>query len=388
MSSKTKEESNIKSNANNVFYIPILSFFTGGGFLDMGFEKAGFNIVWTNENNVVFTNLYAEGYSSWRKSMGKTDVTISEKASVESLKASEILTKAFEGNKPDIFGIIGGPPCPDFSTGGKHNGSEGDRGRLTKTFVDLLCKIQPAFFMMENVAGLHRVKKHREFLYRMEDELRNSGYYIEHSILNAINFGVPQNRERIFVAGIKKSLAKKYPGYCNDTIWFPWPKVKKYDGALTKYKWPKVSGIDEPPSMPKSIPEVLFVNSILVSKDNRDKVPNANNIFRAYSEKFETIPEGDTSGWSFKRLHRYRYSPTTCYGHNEVHLHPWEHRRLSLREAMRLQGIPDTYRLPEDGALSKKFKLVSNGVPVPLAKYVAKSMKKVIMMIIQNGDNL
>ena len=98
-------------------------------------------------------------------------------------------------------------------------------------------------------------------------------------------------------------------------------------------------------------------------------------VFKAYSDKFKTVKEGDTSRKSFKRLHRHRFSPTVCYGHNEVHLHPWKNRRLSVREAMRIQGIPDTYELQSDMPLTAKFTLVSNGVPVPLASKVAEKLK-------------
>jgi len=105
---------------------------------------------------------------------------------------------------------------------------------------------------------------------------------------------------------------------------------------------------------------------------------NSNDVFKAKSDKFNLIREGDTSRKSFKRLHRYRYSPTVCYGHNEVHLHPWEPRRLSVREAMRLQGIPDKYILPESATLTSKFTVVSNGVPVPLAKEVAKKLNNLL----------
>lgn len=103
--------------------------------------------------------------------------------------------------------------------------------------------------------------------------------------------------------------------------------------------------------------------------------PNGNDVFKPKSEKFSTVNEGDTKRKSFKRLHRYRYSPTACYGHREVHLHPWEKRRLSVREAMRIQGIPDEYQLPDNATLSNKFALVSNGVPVSLAHQVALSLK-------------
>ncbi len=89
----------------------------------------------------------------------------------------------------------------------------------------------------------------------------------------------------------------------------------------------------------------------------------------------DLIKEGETNRPSFKRLHRFKYSPTACYGNNEIHLHPYRHRRLSVRETLRIQGVPDTYILPVELALSKKFKMIGNGVPVPLAKAVAIAVK-------------
>ena len=89
----------------------------------------------------------------------------------------------------------------------------------------------------------------------------------------------------------------------------------------------------------------------------------------------------DSSGKSFKRLHRWRYSPAAAYGNNEVHLHPKEPRRLSVREVLRLQTVPDTYALPKDLTLTAKFKMVGNGVPVILAKAVADS----ILDFLNNG---
>lgn len=97
------------------------------------------------------------------------------------------------------------------------------------------------------------------------------------------------------------------------------------------------------------------------------------------TEKFlQAIDEGETNRPSFKRLHRYKYSPTACYGNNEVHLHPYKNRRLSVREALRIQGVPDTYILPTELPLSKKFKMIGNGVPVPLAEAVANAVKDFI----------
>jgi DNA (cytosine-5)-methyltransferase 1 len=90
------------------------------------------------------------------------------------------------------------------------------------------------------------------------------------------------------------------------------------------------------------------------------------------------IGEGETNRPSFKRLHRFKYSPTACYGNNEVHLHPYQNRRLSVRETLRIQGVEDTYILPSELSLTKKFKMIGNGVPVPLAEAVANAVRDFI----------
>jgi DNA (cytosine-5)-methyltransferase 1 len=178
------------------------------------------------------------------------------------------------------------------------------------------------------------------------------------------------------VIGIKqnyvtKCLGRKVP--LAERGWFPWPVNAEYTNIKSKFIWPDVVKNGTPPSRPSEIPLELTVYSVL---NNASKQLNGNDCFKAYSDKFKTIKEGDTHRKSFKRLHRFRFSPTACYGHNEVHLHPWEARRLSVREAMRIQGIPDSYSLPEKAALSHKFAVVSNGVPVPLAYEVAQSLQR------------
>ena len=92
------------------FRIPVLSFFTGGGFLDMGFEKAGFEVVWTNELNPVFADMYSYGMTLWRKSLNPNaeTKTISELRSIEQIFAPEIIRSVFPNGRPGFFGIIGG----------------------------------------------------------------------------------------------------------------------------------------------------------------------------------------------------------------------------------------------------------------------------------------
>jgi DNA (cytosine-5)-methyltransferase 1 len=365
--------------------IPLLSFFTGGGFLDMGFEQEGFRVVWMNEHNTAFLRLHKKAYSTWRRRKKLPQYrTYVEESSIENLTHSKILADAFHRKKPHVFGVIGAPPCPDFSHAGQHKGHNGINGKLTKTYVELLCQIKPAFFVLENVSGLAKFARNRKFLDRMKLRLERSGYAIDEKILNALEFGVPQHRERLFVVGIKKSFANRYfreNGVDVESSWFPWPANAKYPNAQKVYKWPGRVKLGERPRKPKGIPDELCVSSCLIQKHDWNRIPNANNIFNVYSKKFHRVKEGDTTGKSFKRLHRYRYSPTACYGNNEVHLHPWEPRRLSLREVMRIQGVPESYVLPKDVFLTTAFKMVSNGVPVPLARVVAGAMNTLIAKI-------
>ena len=358
--------------------IPILSFFTGGGFFDLGFEEAGFGVVWSNEVNPEFADNYEFGMTSWRKAQGLNEpALIADRRSIVHISSKEILSKAFPKGVPKLFGVIGGPPCPDFSSAGKNLGGVGRHGRLTPAFIKKICELKPAFFVFENVSGLFKTKSHKRYLDKLIKRLEKAGYTVDLTILNALELGVPQDRERLVVIGFREDLADTFhkgPLKRESRGWFPWPENPKYKGAKTRFIWPGKVKKGERVLPPHDIPPELMVASVLGTHDEVSKLPNGDEYFVPYSQKFKTALEGDTKRKSFKRLHRYRFSPTACYGHNEVHLHPWKDRRLAVREAMRIQGIPDSYCLPAKSPLSLKFKMVSNGVPVPLAREVARSL--------------
>ena len=361
--------------------VQLLSFFTGGGFLDIGFKQAGFSTCWTNENNPAFIRGYQHGMAAWLASLStrhNADATISNTNSICDLTAGGVLRQAFSGPRPNIFGVIGGPPCPDFSAGGTHAGGNGLNGKLTSVFVDMLCGLNPTFFVIENVPGLYRFHKHREFLTRKIDQLRQNGYALDHKILSALELGIPQDRERLFVIGFKKSLAQRATGRKFSEAeegWFPWPEVEAYKGAKL-LSWPKASPFGKDPAIPSGIPIELTVYPSLYGNGDPETIANGEEYFNPYSEKFKTVQEGDVSRKSFKRLHRYRFSPTAWYGNQEVHLHPWKPRRLSVREALRIQTVPDEYVLPEDMALSAKFKMTCNGVPCVMGLHLAGALKR------------
>ena len=358
--------------------IPLLSFFTGGGFFDLGFKQAGFTACWTNENNPAFISGYEHGMSSWLYSLGKRQqrAGISNTNSICDLTARVVLREAFAGPKPQLFGVIGGPPCPDFSNGGRHAGGNGSNGILTSVFTDMICDLHPTFVVIENVPGLYRIGKHRSFLELKISQLRECGYAVDSKVLSALELGVPQNRERLFVVGVKKSIAQnvaKRKFSIDEEEWFPWPVIETYIGARS-LPWPTTAPFGDRPKKPKGIPLELSVYPALFGNGDPEKIPNGREYFNPYSSRFNTVDEGDVSRKSFKRLHRYRYSPTAWYGNQEVHLHPYKARRLSVREALRIQTVPDEYELPTEMSLSAKFKMICNGVPCIMAYQLALSI--------------
>lgn len=356
--------------------VPILSFYSGGGFMDMGFEQAGFEIVWTNEFDETFAKLHSAGITSWRKSIGnETEAEIFNTKSITEISSEEIINEAFPDGKPSFFGMIGGPPCQDFSLNGKLKGFSGERGKLTVIYFNKILELLPAFFVMENVTGLVRRKETSEFLNKLLKRVKRE-YHIDSKILNSLNYGVPQNRERVFFIGIRKDLIKGK----TKPNWFPFPINEQNKDIIKVYDWGDKTPFGETPVKPLNLNIELCVESCLVTPENELTIDNAKEYFplKPNFNKLLNIQEGETNRPSFKRLHRYRYSPTACYGNNEVHLHPYQNRRLSVRETLRIQGVPDTYILPSELSMTKKFKMIGNGVPVPLAKVIAVALKNFI----------
>lgn len=346
--------------------------------MDIGFEQAGFEVAWSNEVNAEFAAMFVAARTGMNIPGTRRKPRKPNQTSVANLNSAQIIREAFRSSQPKLFGVIGGPPCPDFSRGGLNGGSTGSNGRLTAVFVRLLCKIKPAFFVIENVPGLLRTEKHRLFLEKQVSILRRLGkFLVDFKILNSLQFGAPQDRERLFVIGVRKKLAYEAIGrrISADAIgWFPWPVDPRYASAR-QLPWPTTSPFGRTPEKPPGIPDELTTFAYFGPQNDPSMLPNGNDVFQAHSWKFNKRPEGDVKHKSFKRLHRFRFSPTAWYGNQEVHLHPWLPRRLSVREALRLQTVPDDYVLPADATLSAKFKLVCNGVPCVMARAVAEATR-------------
>lgn len=349
--------------------IEVYSFFAGVGFLDFGFENADFEIVFVDEHDERFLNSYRYA----RRDNNHIPRYGYSHADVREFLSDDNWYKTFpdyNNGNGKIRGFIGGPPCPDFSIAGKNEGETGINGQLTTVYIRLIIKRKPDFFVLENVKGLYQTKKHRDYYEKIKKELYKAGYSLFDSLENALEYGVPQYRERLILIGLKRSTFGKRIIYTignnrklslDDINQCPWPTTDPYreNGNL---------------AMPEGIIEELSVQ-YWFEKNDVYRHPNSKDVFKARNiERFVSIPEGQSHGKSFKRLHRWRYSPTAAYGNNEVHLHPYLPRRISVSEALAIQSLPREFSLPMELPLSVKFKMIGNGVPYLLALGIAEEL--------------
>lgn len=372
--------------------ITIFSFFAGIGILDLAFERNGYNIVFVNEYNYS----YMEAYKYVRQQMNLKPPVYgyyndsAERYTKRRGKRKLIELIAREHQKGNLVGFIGGPPCPDFSIAGKNAGAKGENGRLTKVYFDVICRCKPDFFLFENVKGLVKTTKHLSFYNEMKRKVQANNFMIDDKITNALAYGVPQFRERIFMVGIDKNLFHDPP----NNLCFDWNRHSLFDtDKVLARKWPTVREFEADGYFPftfRNVPKKLTIEYWFVKNDVLHHL-NANDVFavREGRGKIATIQEGDTKGKSFKRLHRWRFSPTAAYGHNEVHLHPYQERRLSVAEAMAIQSLPKEFVVLPSLSLSTKFKMIGNGVPYLMAVAIAKTLGETLEEIkeVNNASN-
>lgn len=354
--------------------LKIFSFFSGSGFLDLGFETNGFEIEFVNEFHPAFMRAYQ--YSREKMGLSKPKYgyfqgDINELLTSKKSKIEDWIRQARADGS--LVGFIGGPPCPDFSIAGKNRGREGDNGKLSLSYTNLIIQMKPDFFLFENVKGLWKTARHRAFYEELKINIQNAGFKTTERLTNALEYGVPQDRDRILLFGVRINIIGK-----RNIEEFPWEKYQKYSVEQIKnMPWPNTNKFEKNSITvcPSEIPKELTVQ-YWFEKNEVDNHPNGNDYFQPRSGlvKMQTIDEGDVSKKSYKRLHRWRYSPTVAYGNNEVHLHPYKERRISAAEAMSLQTLPKTFELPRDMTLTDKFKTIGNGVPYLLSSGIARTI--------------
>lgn len=373
----------------------IFSFFSGAGFLDLGFETSGYDIVLANE----ISKDFVYGYRYAREHMGlplpkyglrQEDINIYMPNEKEGLFPCSLdaLRGQVDAERADgsLVGFIGGPPCPDFSVAGKNRGAEGKHGVLSQVYMDLICSIRPDFFLFENVKGLWRTAKHKQFFNTLVKQAGEAGYCVTYRLVNSLEYGAPQDRDRILMLGVKREMLPQGEEQ-NTMMKFPWVD----EGMMTldeikRKSWPVITPFGGDSCLPEGVLEKLTVEYWFQKNDVANH-PNANDYFqpKAALKKMSSIDEGDVSRKAYKRLHRWRYSPTAAYGNNEVHWHPYMQRRISAAEALAIQSLPKSFQLPPDMTLSAKFKTIGNGVPYLLAKSIAERMDSFLSQYVNHA---
>jgi DNA (cytosine-5)-methyltransferase 1 len=354
----------------------IFSFFAGAGFLDYGFEANGFAIAGANE----IYEPFARAYKTSRDSLGVAPPIFGMDVSsideyLQNAKIKILQAQLGELKREGLItGYIGGPPCPDFSVAGKNAGENGENGRLSRSYIDLVISTKPSFFLFENVKGLWRTVRHRAFYETLKVDLRAAGYKLSERLINSIEYGAPQDRDRIILIGI---LDAKSENPIPDELWLKHTKFGRKQ--VFDSSWPDAEEPQVNRKKPSGIIEELTIQHWFDKNDVLNH-PNGKDSFtpRAGLSRFQSTYEGDVSRKSYKRLHRWRYSPTAAYGNNEVHIHPWEPRRISVAEALAIQSLPKEFVLPESMTLSAKFKTIGNGVPFLAASGLASMISEAL----------
>lgn len=329
--------------------LPVISLFSGSGGLDQGFCNAGFTPVLAIDASAAACLTYEHNHPGTR--VLRRDLSHLPKNYV-----LERLSELASGIKP--IGVVGGPPCQAFSQGNGHKRDDDPRALLSKTYASILRELNNAldldFFVFENVLGLKH-KRHDEQFRLFKRLFAGAGFRIFESELNAYDFGVAQIRKRLFIVGLNRS---KFPD-----IEFNFPAPRRRQRKTVR----DVIG---------RLPKPLFFNK----RDGLAAIPfHANHwCMVPRSDRFfdGSLEEGELQGRPFRVLRWDEPSWTVAYGHREVHVHPSAKRRLSVYEAMRLQGFPKEYELC--GTLSDQIRLVSDAVPPPLAEAIGTSIVRTL----------
>lgn len=323
----------------------VVSLFSGAGGLDLGFRAAGFDIK------------FAADYSSWaidthKHNFPDTSSIVLDLASTPTGEIVKLIRKAVGRDRP--LAVIGGPPCQGFSRANVHGNAEDPRNSLPTRYLDIVEALQDEypvrFVLFENVVGI-RDKRHEETFSGILAQFERLGFHTSVDTYKAEEFGVPQKRRRVIISAFDSIEAKT-----------------SFSPKTTHAKALTVRDVLE------GFPEPTFFRRGLTTVDTHH--PN-HWTMAPRSDRFSQ-PDRTVSGTrSFKRLEWDRPSPTVAYGHREIHVHPLGHRRLSIFEAMVLQGFPPSYQLK--GPLSAQVEQVSNAVPPPLATALAWATKEALM---------
>jgi len=334
----------------------IASFFSGAGGLDLGFKKAGFDIVYANEYDKTI-------WETFRKNFPKTRL---ETRSITKINPTEI--------PHDIDGIIGGPPCQSWSAAGSMGGIDDPRGKLFFNFIRILSHVKPKFFLCENVPGM-LAPRNQKAIENIIVLFKESGYEVKHYLLNASDYEVPQDRKRVIFVGYRNDL----------NLDFTPPK------PITPFNVDKITLHDAIDYLKdNAIPALTknYTNGENCKIDNHEYMVGgfssiylSRNRVRGWNEQSFTIQAGGRHAPFHPQApkmikvvkNKAIVKDTMKYGGDRKDRKLY--RRLSIRECAEIQTFPPDFRFYYN-AVANGYKMIGNAVPVKLAYYLAMKIKE------------
>ena len=344
----------MKHEQSTIVGPPILSLFSGCGGLDLGFEQGLFRPELALDNDRIAVRTYNHNRRS-KPVAWKMDLS---QARAEDIV--EIWDDRAVGSPP--VGVIGGPPCQAFSISNVHLRDDDPRVDLALKYADIIVDIHEfigiEFFVFENVRGILQ-QKHRTLYKEIKARFARAGFRLIELPLDAVNHGVPQFRPRVFVVGVKGGQTSSGESFIG-------PAEMSVNQRLTVRD--AIGNLPEPIRFQRG----LDPSSFPVHPNHWCMQPRSQKFSSGALRRGRRVV-----GRSFRVLDSDKPSWTVAYGNREVHIHPKGHRRLSVFEAMRLQGFPDSYRLL--GSMSDQIRMVSDAVPPPLAFALATSVREYLL---------
>lgn len=321
-----------------------IDLFAGAGGLSLGFNKAGFK----NLLSIEFNKIFAETY---KKNFPEHNLIVDDIKNVTKEQIYDII----KDKKVDV--IIGGPPCQGFSIAGNigRNFIDDERNRLFKEFVRIVKIVKPKMFVLENVAAMKTHNKGKTIM-EVVSSFGKIGYDIKYRVLNAVNYGVPQERRRIFIVGTFGENNFEYPKEEKRII-----TVKEAIDDLPKLKSGETSNIPNHTAMKHSI-QMLEKMSYVSDGGNRNDIPE------------RLRPK---SGDNRKYIRYNSKKPSFCVtGDMRKIFHYNQNRALTCRELARLQTFPDSFVFLGNAGMIQQQ--IGNAVPVLLSYKIALQVKEAL----------
>jgi len=344
----------------------VLDLFAGVGGMSLGFEQAGFDIIAAIE----FDKSIAE---SMKKNHKNTKVFISD--------IKELDPKDIKKDIGEIDVIVGGPPCQGFSLKGKRLGLDDERNFLFREYIKYVKEFKPKYFIIENVPGIMS-SNNGYFVNEIDNAFKKLGYKINYGVLNAADFGVPQNRKRAIFIGTRMDKEillpdKKLDDENKVTVWDAISDLAYLDSGEGEFELEYIKEAEtEYQKQMRKKSKKLFNH--IATKHSDIAIDRLKRIPPEKGKEFLTEKITSTFGQTWGRLEKDKQSPTIVTRFdtpsNGKNSHPFLHRAITPREAARLQSFPDNFIFY--GNKSSVIKQIGNAVPPLLGKALAEHILK------------